>query len=218
MNRVIVTAAGQGTRFGGKKTLHLLKGKPLLAWAIANFERSEKISEVIVTYPAQDSSSAYESICAAENFRKVRFVRGAETRFESVRNAFESFGSMDGFVLIHDAARPLISAGLINRVLQALEEHDAVIPVLPVQETVKQVEEARVMRTLPRETLYFSQTPQGFRSEILKNAYSKVQGQSVTDEAMIVEMAGYIVQTVEGDPKNIKITTAIDVSVAESIV
>ena len=216
MNHAIVTAAGKGNRFGANKSLHLLKGKPILAWSLRVFEESPEIAEVIVTFASDDSAEAYENICRNENFNKVRFVAGGDTRQDSVHNAFLSIKDNAGILLIHDAARPLLSRDLLLRVLDATREHGAALPVLPIQETVKEIEGERVIRTLPREKLFVAQTPQGFRMELLAAAYDKIKDSNMTDESMLVERAGYGVHVVEGEHRNLKITERSDIKIAES--
>jgi 2-C-methyl-D-erythritol 4-phosphate cytidylyltransferase len=216
MNYAIVTAAGKGIRFGGNKALYPLRNKPLLAWALSNFQMNSSIDEIVVTVPQNDPLEAFENICMAENIAKARFVRGGATRSESVRNAFSTMKDMDGVVLIHDAARPLVSMSLIERILEAASKYGAAIPVLPINETVKEVAGDRIVRTIPREHLFVAQTPQGFRSALLASAYSTIGDRSVTDEAMLVEMAGQEVYVLNGERTNIKITEASDIQIAES--
>ena len=216
MNSAIVTAAGQGTRFGAKKAIQLLKGRPLLAWAVSNFEKIETFGEIIVTIPPDDAEDFYADLISSENFQKVRFVKGGETRYESVRKGFFTVRNEDGIVLIHDAARPLVSRELIEKVLDGAEQYGAAIPVVPVNETVKEAKDGKVVRTIPRESLFLAQTPQGFRFNVLREAYSKIKDVIVTDEAMLVELAGHGVYIVEGDPRNIKITNRFDLLQAES--
>lgn len=216
MNFAIVTAAGKGTRFGSDKAFHLLRDKPLLAWALTNFERNASIDEIVVTVPRNGSMEPFEKVCASENFTKARFVQGGETRYDSVRNAFASIHDPNGIILIHDAARPLVSMSLIDRVLEAVRQYGAAIPVLPITETVKQVDGDRIVRTIPRDRLCIAQTPQGFRAELLASAYSKIADRNLTDEAMLVEMAGYDVHVLSGERRNLKITEASDIQIAES--
>ncbi len=216
MNYAIVTAAGKGSRFGEKKTLHLLNEKPLLSWSLRVLEEAPEIAEVIVTFAPDDSEEAYKKVCRDENFKKARFVAGGDTRYDSVRNAFFSLKEEKGIVLIHDAARPLLSRELLLRVLEATQKHGAALPVLPITETVKEVEGEQVARTLSREKLFVAQTPQGFRVELLASAYAKIVDSNVTDEAMLVEMAGYRVHVVAGESRNLKITEPSDIRVAET--
>ena len=216
MNYAIVTAAGKGTRFGDRKTLHLLNGKPLLSWSLRVFEEAPEITEVVVTFAPDGSEEEYKRICTDENYKKPRFVAGGDTRYDSVRNAFFSIKDQKGIILIHDAARPLLSRELLLRVLAATEKHGAALPVLPITETVKEIEGEQIVRTLGREKLFVAQTPQGFRIELLASAYAKIKETSITDEAMLVEMAGYGVHVVAGDHRNLKITERSDIKVAET--
>jgi 2-C-methyl-D-erythritol 4-phosphate cytidylyltransferase len=215
MNYAIVTAAGKGTRFGDKKTLHLLHGRPLLSWSLRVFEQAPEVQQVIVTFPPEDSEQAYKKICEQENYQKVSFIEGGNSRYDSVRNAFLSLKDQDGIVLIHDAARPLLSRELLLRVLEATQKHGAALPVLPITETVKEIEGERVVRTLPREKLFVAQTPQGFRVELLAEAYDRIKDSNLTDEAMLVELAGFEVYTVPGDLKILKITERSYIRLAE---
>jgi len=208
-NYTIITAAGKGTRFGGNKALYPLRGKPLLVWSLEVF--SKLVDLIVVTFP-EGSEDAYRSV--ASTFHNVKFVSGGETRFESVRKAFESL-KPGRIVLIHDAARPLVSPALVERVLIATEKHGAVVPVLPVTETVKEVEKDHVKRTVPRERLYLAQTPQGFRYDILADAYSRSERNDMTDESMLVESAGHEVFCIKGERRNLKITEPSDTALAE---
>ena len=208
-NYAIVTAAGKGTRFGSNKALYPLLGKPLLVWSLEVF--SKVVDEIWITCP-ENFHEEYR--VAGSGFHNVNFISGGETRYKSVRRAFEVLGS-DGIVLIHDAARPLLSRDLVERVMRATTEYGAAIPVLPVTDTVKEVEDERIIRTVPREHLYLAQTPQGFRCALLKDAYSKVEGTDLTDEAMIVELAGHPVHCVPGERTNLKITEPSDIALAE---
>ncbi|MDO8519230.1 MAG: 2-C-methyl-D-erythritol 4-phosphate cytidylyltransferase, partial [Deltaproteobacteria bacterium] len=122
----------------------------------------------------------------------------------------------DDIVLIHDAARPLVSPALIQRVIAAVKERGAVVPVISVSDTVKKTVEGRVVGTVDRKELALAQTPQGFRAGFLKKAYAKVPvSEEVTDEAKLLELAGLPVFTVEGEKNNIKITTPEDLLLAE---
>jgi 2-C-methyl-D-erythritol 4-phosphate cytidylyltransferase/2-C-methyl-D-erythritol 2,4-cyclodiphosphate synthase len=208
-NHAIITAAGKGSRFGGNKALHLLSGKPLLVWSLEIF--SKLVDEIVVTYPEGDQRQFSEVV---STFHNVKLISGGETRFRSVRKGFESLNA-NGVVLIHDAARPLVSNSLVERILHSATEKGAVIPVLPVSDTVKEVEKDRIVRTIARDRLMLAQTPQGFHSSILAEAYSRVQNQDVTDEAMLAELAGIEVFCIPGEVANLKITEHSDITLAE---
>ena len=208
-NYAIITAAGKGVRFGGNKALYPLSGKPILVWSLEIF--SKVVDEVTVTYPEGHQEQFRDAI---STFHNVKLISGGETRYQSVRKAFESLNA-DGVVLIHDAARPLISRGLVERILRRAHQKGAVIPVLPVTETVKEVEKDKIVGTIARDRLALAQTPQGFHSSILADSYARVQNQDITDEAMLVELAGKKVFCVPGEAINLKITEPSDITLAE---
>jgi 2-C-methyl-D-erythritol 4-phosphate cytidylyltransferase len=218
MNYVIIAAGGKGKRFGGGKQLILLQGKPLIAWSLHVFLAEPEIEQVVLVYPQDESADPYRSVL--QNPDKVVLVPGGQTRLESVRNGFkEIHGKAGDVVLIHDAARPLLSSTLLKRVLETASKKGAVVPVMPIAETVKEVEDSRVLRTLPRQSLWVAQTPQAFRYELLAKAYSRASSDvDATDEAMLVEMAGVPVFTVTGERENIKITDPADLMLAEFFV
>jgi 2-C-methyl-D-erythritol 4-phosphate cytidylyltransferase len=210
-NCAIITAAGKGSRFGSLKALYPLREKPLLVWSLEAF--SKLVDQLIVTFP-EGSEQTFRS--AASAFHNVKFISGGETRYDSVKKAFETIETGD-LVLIHDAARPLVSRHLIERVLTAAQRSRAAIPVLPVAETVKEVIGNVIERTIPRDRLYTAQTPQGFDLEILKECYAKSERNDYTDESMLVESAGHNVFCVPGDRRNIKITEPFDIQLAETL-
>jgi 2-C-methyl-D-erythritol 4-phosphate cytidylyltransferase len=222
MNFAIVAAAGEGSRFEGAvvKQLHPLKKRPLLFWSLRTLESEGEIDQIILVHPSGGDDSPYRSIILKGGLKKIRFVSGGKTRFQSVWNGFKSIseGSEHDVVLIHDAARPLASSVLVRNVLRKTADRGSAVPVLPIQETVKEIEGDAVLKTLPRERLYLSQTPQGFQYGILQKAYqaaSEQEGRTYTDEAMMVERAGFVVAIVPGEKENIKITDRGDLQIAE---
>jgi 2-C-methyl-D-erythritol 4-phosphate cytidylyltransferase len=222
MNFAIVAAAGEGTRFEGTvaKQLYPLKRKPLLFWSLNALESEGEIDQIIIVHPPGDDDSAYRSLVTKGALKKIRLVSGGKTRFQSVWNGFKSIseGSEHDIVLIHDAARPLPSSALIKSVLRKTVDRGSAVPVLPIQETVKEIEGDAILKTLPRERLFVSQTPQGFQYGILKKAYEAAreqEGRNFTDEAMMVERAGFVVAIVPGEKGNIKITERGDLEMAE---
>ena len=140
------------------------------------------------------------------------FVAGGATRSESVRLALDAAPEATVFV-VHDAARPLVTAGLVRRCIDALDGFDGVIAAVPVTDTVKEVEEGEIVRTPDRARLWAAQTPQVFRADVLRQAASGAG----TDDASLVEAAGGRVRVVEGAPENFKVTRPLDVRVAEML-
>ncbi len=209
---VVIVAAGKGKRLGGvDKAFIKIKGKPILFYSVEKFLSVPEVSEIVVVVNSQNESKARAFLKNSG----IRFATGGKTRAESVRNGVnETSGE---FVMIHDAARPFITKSLILKLIEEIKSSDAVIPVLPVKPTIKEVENGFVKRTLPREKLFTVQTPQIFKKEKLLKAYKLVPLEGATDEAMLVERIGGTVKTVRGIEENIKITTPFDLILLKSI-
>jgi 2-C-methyl-D-erythritol 4-phosphate cytidylyltransferase/2-C-methyl-D-erythritol 2,4-cyclodiphosphate synthase len=215
----LVVAAGRGSRFGGERPKQYaeLGGRPLLRHSLEAFARSPGIDAVTaVIHP--DDRELYDR--AAAGLELGEPVAGGATRRESVRRGLESLQSMaPDKVLIHDGARPLVSAAVIARVLAALETAPGAVAALPVTDTLKRAEGGRIAGTQPREGLWRAQTPQGFRyADILaahRSAEQSAPSDELTDDAAAAERAGIPVTLVEGGAENIKVTTADDLARAE---
>ncbi|CAN5751453.1 bifunctional 2-C-methyl-D-erythritol 4-phosphate cytidylyltransferase/2-C-methyl-D-erythritol 2,4-cyclodiphosphate synthase [soil metagenome] len=215
----IIAAGGSGTRLGAEvaKQFLDLDGRPLLEHSVRAFAGHPRISELIVALPAGAVAAPPAWLSASP---KVRIVAGGALRQDSVANAFESITESD-VVLIHDAARPFVSADLISRSIDAALAFGAAIAALPASDTVKQVtitgDEAIIHGTIPRDSIYLAQTPQAFRREILAQAVALGRsGIDATDEAALAEQTGQAVHVVEGDAENVKITTAADLARART--
>jgi len=195
----IVPAAGAGERLGADvpKAFAVLGGRPMVEWSLDVLR--EVCDRVVVAVPA-------------DRLDPPDFVAGGTTRSESVRNALDAAPEAS-VVVVHDAARPLVTVELVRRCLDALEGFDGVIAAVPVTDTVKVVEEGQVIRTPDRGRLWAAQTPQVFRADVLRGA----SGNEATDDAALVEAIGGRVRVVEGTPENIKVTTALDVRIAEML-
>lgn len=192
----------------------------MLYWSLRTLEEENEIDQIILVYPPDEAESVYAALIQQSRFKKVRTVAGGKTRFHSVRKGFKSIlhASENDVVLIHDAARPLLSPALVQNVLKKAVDRGSAVPVLPIQETVKEIEGDAVLKTLPRERLFVSQTPQGFQYGILNKAYAKAgdqESRTFTDEAIMVERAGFVVAIVPGEKQNIKITEQSDLQIAE---
>ena len=187
-----------------------LQGRPLLSWAVGGLLASSVVDEVVVMVPAAMVDDARALVPDA------RVVVGGAERTDSVRAGLAAAGDAE-LVLVHDAARPLTPAPMIERVVAALRAGaSAVIPVLPVADTIKRVgPDGAVEATVDRADLRAVQTPQGFTAAALRAAYDAAPGELATDDAGLVERAGGTVVTVPGDPLALKITTAFDLRVAE---
>lgn len=213
----MVPAAGSGVRLGAgvPKAFFLLGGQTLVERAVAGLRESGVIDEVVVAVPPDRTDEAKLILGGTASV-----VVGGASRVDSVRLALESAGNPD-FVLVHDAARPLTPPDLVVRVVAALRDgHRAVVPVLPVSDTIKAVDANGVVLGTPeRDGLRAVQTPQGFAAELLLRAYHQAgAGTQFTDDASMVEHIGGQVQTVDGDPLAFKITTKLDALLAEAVV
>lgn len=219
---VILAAAGDGSRFGGPlpKQFVELRGKPLFLYSLEEFDRSP-IVDVVVVSVAADRIETVESVLRRHGIAKVQKVTaGGSQRQHSVYNALSRMVSQGvDIVLVHDAARPFVTSALIESVARKAIQTGAAIPALPLRDTVKLVNpSAEIIRTLDRETLFSAQTPQGFSSKIITEAFEKALADKFvgTDEAALVERIGTPVSIVKGDPNNFKITARVDLTFAEA--
>lgn len=216
MNKVtaIVVAAGEGQRFGAPKQFAPLKDKPVLEWCLGRFNTHVQVADIILVLVNDIEKEEY-----IRRFPKITaVVTGGERRQDSVMVGFNQIDPKETeFVLIHDGVRPLVDHALLSRVIAATKENGAAVPVIAIEDTVKAVDGDKVLRTVNREQLRRVQTPQGFSYPILKAALDRAKEDNIfsTDEAALVERIGHKVIVVEGDPRNIKITTPEDIQVAE---
>jgi 2-C-methyl-D-erythritol 4-phosphate cytidylyltransferase len=205
---------------GTPKALVSLRGRPLLEHALTTIAEAGVADAVVVVYP-EPARSRFESLLEdlPPPLRASALVRGGQTRQESVRLGLEAVGGSADVVLCHDAARPLATAELFRRVEEGLRQVEGSIPMIPSPDTVKLVEAGKVIQTLPRAQVGLAQTPQAFLVPVLLEAHGRAlrQGMVGTDDAMLVEAAGYTVAVVEGEIQNFKITTPEDVRRAEQI-
>lgn len=212
---MIIVAAGEGKRFGSAKQFALLRGKPVLDWCVEKFIDHPEVDEIVLVLPDEKKKADY----LRRSQKIVAVVRGGSRRQDSVRRGLEALNAETAdIVLVHDGVRPLLSPALIERVIWGARRDKAVIPVVPIEETVKEVVTGRIVRTLDRACLYRAQTPQGFSYSLLKRALQEAdeEGYSGTDEAELVERLGEKVAVVEGEAQNLKITTKDDLRMAEA--
>ena len=212
----LIVAAGRGHRFGGEmpKQYTQLDGAPVLRHTVMAFLSQPKIDHVrVVIHP--DDMGLYEA--ATEGLGLKTPIFGGEERQDSVRLGLQQIADdAPDFVLIHDGARPYISADVITRVLDALGSAAGAIPTLPLTDTIKRVIDGKIVATEDRFELWRAQTPQGFRYSDILNAHLKLTGQSLTDDAAICEAVGLTVVRVDGDDKNVKITTLSDIQASDN--
>ena len=225
----IIPAAGLGTRMapGGKraqpsKQFFEINGAPILIHTLRVFARNQQISQIMVALRKNEMERFSRQLAKEKLTAKVEVVEGGEHRQESVANALSSLqAAKDDIVLIHDAVRPFVDDEIIGNVIREVEKHGAAIAGLPAVDTIKQVERAAegalITSTIPRERVVQAQTPQGFRYELIKQAFDSASGDGYigTDEASLVERMGVDVWVVMGSARNIKITTPADLELAE---
>lgn len=214
---VIIVAAGRGERFQALKQFARLKGKAVLEWSLERFEKHNQVDEIILVWRKEGE----EQVLLSPYPKVSEVVYGGERRQDSVRNGFQRLCSQpQDIVLVHDGSRPLVGGDLITRVIEGVRREGSAVPVIPVEETLKLIQKAHVIRTIERSGLCRAQTPQGFSFSLLKKALDKAAQDSYhgTDEASLVERSGKSVQAVQGDPKNIKITLPQDISIAEALI
>ena len=223
MNVAIVVAAGKGTRLGGDRPKQFLElgGVPLIIHTLRQFERSKRINEVITVLPAEDTAG-FESLTHKFELRKAeRVVAGGATRAQSVRNGLAAIDNAE-IVAVHDGVRPFVTPDEIDKVVVASGEFGAAILTAPVADTIKRVEDDRILETISRAELRRALTPQCFRFDILKRAYEgldelEASGLDITDDSVLVERVGVKILSVEGSARNIKITTEADLQIANQL-
>ena len=215
----IIVAGGSGTRFGADVPKQFLElgGRPILMRTIEAFgEKRDGSFDVIVTLPA-DQMALWRELCGKYGFAVPhRVVAGGETRWHSVKNALDSIDDPADVdvIAVHDGVRPLATADLIDRVLEAARRDGAAIPVVMLNDSVRQVD-GEISHALDRSSLRAVQTPQAFDARLLLEAYGQPFEPTFTDDASVVERAGHNVTLVEGDPRNLKITRPMDLALAE---
>lgn len=217
----LIPAAGSGKRMGGDRSKQYLEigGRPILVHTLQIFDRCEKVSEVCLIVPEDDCAYACEVLDEMRFMKPVKVISGGRERQDSVRNGLDSIYGCD-IVMVHDGVRPFVTEDILNRCIDETQICGATVLGVPVKDTIKSVDEdGNVIETLERKRLWQAQTPQTFKYDLLKEAFRKAYEDSFygTDEAMLVERLGHKVKVIDGDYRNIKITTPEDMIIAEAI-
>lgn len=227
MNKItaIVLAAGSGSRMKSKtkKQFMEIKGKPVIWYSLFEFEKSG-VDEIILVTGKEDIDYCKKEIVEKYNLKKIKnVVAGGSERYESVYNGLKEVTG--NIVLIHDGARPLINNEIIERSIEGTIKSDACVVGVPVKDTIKRAnKEGYIIDTPNRSELWITQTPQSFKTDLVKMAYKKMKEElekgnttlNITDDAMVVEeFTTNQVRFVQGDYKNIKVTTPEDIDIAE---
>ena len=219
---LLIPAAGMGRRMGSdrNKLLLTLQSQPLITWTLRAAEAARHISWIgIIAQPA-DWSDLKQILAGATLTKPVQLIQGGATRQESVYNGLQALPPEAEQVLIHDGARCLCTPALLDRCAEAIRHCPGLIAAVPVKDTIKIVNEAGVIQSTPnRQHLWAAQTPQAFNVQMLKQCHAegRRQGWEVTDDAALFEKCSYSVQIVEGEETNLKLTTPVDLAIAEFI-
>ena len=222
---VIVVAAGSGKRFGGNenKIFARIENQPLFLKALQLFVNREDVCQTILVVSPADMQQMKSKFGGNLGFMGVELVEGGAQRYQSVANGLKKVKDEAAYVAVHDAVRICVAAEWIDNVHAAAVKSGAACPVIPVTSTVKRVDGGIVGATVPREGLFIAQTPQIFRKDVLKAAYDgfdevqKNESTPITDDAQLVTASGFAVTAVEGDARNIKITTRGDLTLAGAL-
>ena len=214
----VIVAAGNASRMGGiDKVMAQLGGEPMVKRTVRTFQNCEAISTIVIV-TREDLILPITELC--REFDKVTaVVTGGNSRQESVQRGLDALGNQVKLAAIHDGARPLITYEVIDRTVRAAHSYGAAAPAIPVKDTIKTVEGGLVKNTPDRSKLRAVQTPQIFDYDLLRGALKKAyeEGAEVTDDCSAVERLGMKVKLVEGDERNIKVTTPMDLKIAEML-
>lgn len=217
----LVVAAGRGLRLGGNvpKAFVMVLGRPLLAWTLSSLSESRWVKKIVVAMPEGYEAKSITGYLPSELVRRTVFIQGGATRGESVRAAFAIADPDAELIGIHDAARPMVSADLVDRVVTAAMEHGAATPALPVEDALRwRTVEKGAPDGPDRKSVWRIQTPQVYRAAILREAFSRpAEIADLADESSLVEACGRPVHLVAGDPADFKVTWQEDLMILEAL-
>lgn len=215
---VIIVAGGSGRRMGSSlpKQFMMLGNEPILARSINRIHEALPAAEIVVVLP-KEHIELWKNIAARFEVATHKIACGGEERFHSVRNGLQVISDEVEYIGIHDAVRPLVSKKLIIKLMLEAEQNEAVIPVVAPPDSYRKME-GELSQIIDRSTLRIVQTPQLFQASVLRQAYEQEFSSAFTDDASVVEMAGHKITLVEGERENIKITTPVDMTIAEAII
>ena len=214
----IIVAGGKGLRMGGElpKQFIPIEGRPVLMHTLDTFHTCDSSIEIILVLP-RDHQPYWQELCREYQFAVPhRIADGGATRFHSVQNGLALADAPEALVAVHDGVRPFVSHEVICRCYQDAEQYGAVVPVIPVVETVRHLL-PEGSETVSRDAYRLVQTPQTFRASLLRQAYEQPYCEAFTDDASVVEALGAAVHLVEGNRENIKLTTPFDLTVARAL-
>ncbi len=215
---VVIVAAGSASRMGGiDKVMAPLAGEPMIARTVRAFQECDAVKKIVVV-TREDLILPITSLCSGMDKVKA-VVAGGSSRQESVHLGLNALSGEVQLVAVHDGARPLVSWQMIDRVIRAANTYGAAAPAIPVKDTIKVVKGGVVEQTPDRSTLFAVQTPQVFDFDLLRGALKKVEQEQlqVTDDCSAVEQMGMRIKIVEGDERNLKVTTPLDLKIAQML-
>lgn len=215
----VIVAGGSGTRFGSDKLMADLAGVPVIIHTLRAFDRSSRINEIVLVTRREILGDMAE-LCARFGIEKLaRVVPGGKTRLESSYAGVASVSPKCGVIAIHDGARPLVSQQVIESALWQANRKGAAVPAIGVRDTIKQAKDSVVYATPDRAELFAVQTPQCFQADLIRTALSAAldKAPNITDDCMAVERLGGHIYLTEGSEENLKITTPLDLILAEVI-
>ncbi len=210
---VIITAGGIGKRMESSlpKQFIPIKDKPILMHTIEKFYHCDPKIQIIITLPIE-WKDYWEKLVLETNFKiPHRVINGGKERYHSIKNALKY--CLGDFISIHDGVRPLVSHSTLKNCASQIRHHDAIIPVIPLIDSLRKKKENST-KAVDRSDFLLVQTPQCFKAEVIKKAYNQPYHTKITDDASLVEEAGFNITTVEGNPENIKITNQSDLKYA----
>lgn len=214
----VIVAAGKGERFGNaSKVLAELLHRPVLAWSLDAFQMCEAVDEIVLVAGEHTREAIIALVDTGPWSKVTRIVAGGDTRQQSTANGVAAVTTAAEIILVHDAARPLVLPVQIDTCIATAHKSGGAILAAPVTDTIKRVVSNIVTETVDRSTLWAAQTPQAFRTEIMREMML-ADSENVTDEASLAEYLGYTVQIVPSDSSNLKITHPADIAVAESLI
>lgn len=216
----VVVAAGASARFGGDKMTALLCGEPVLAHSLAVLETCESVSEIVLVAPP-DRVQEFAELCDKYGFQKVtKVVMGGETRVASALSGVTETDRRAKLIAIHDGARPLVTRKIVEDTIRSARWYKAAVAAVPAKDTVKLAEKDIITETPTRAACFSAQTPQVFEPALIKGALTNALEKDlpVTDDASALEVLGFPVHLAEGSEENIKITTPLDLRLAEAII
>ena len=216
----VVVAAGEGVRFGRSKAFVGLAGIPMVAHSLIVLAKASAIEGVVLVVASSQLEEGRALATATVPPIRVEVVAGGPNRRESVRAGLAVVPSDVTHVVVHDAARPLVTVALVEAALAALDAAAGAVVAVPERDTIKRERDGRVAETVDREGLWRAQTPQAFRASSLRSAHERAatEGIDATDDAMLVERIGERVVIVPGDERNLKVTTPEDLTIAEALI